>query len=164
MAQPRIIVSESSRAEVRSADSPSAWRWFAWFSALLALVGFSDLVLAWVPLRFGVPEWEFATVAQTMAGLPLSTIGLAGLLGSAIVLRRRRLVLGMAVLLITLAAVVFGALVLFLLDVPLALRAAQGGASLGIQKAIVKTLLLGVAFGAAYAIAGIAALRASRRP
>lgn len=163
MAQPRIVVSGSTRAEPRPVDHQRAWKFVAIFSALLAFVALADFVLAWVPLRFGVPEWEFATVAQTLAGLPLLTIGLAGLLGSAIALGRRGLVVATAVLLLVLGLTVFAALVLFLLDVPLALRASQGPSSLGVQKAIVKTLLLGVAFGSAYVVSAIAALRRPRR-
>ena len=129
------------------------------FSALLAFVALADFVLAWVPSRFGVPEWEFATIAQTLAGLPLLTIGLAGLLGSTMALGRRRLVVATAVLLLVLGLTVFVALVLFMLDVPLALRASQGPSALGVQKAIAKTLLLGLCFGTAYIVSAISALR-----
>ena len=46
------------------------------------VAGLGDFVIAWIPLRLGSPEWEFGTVASTLAGLPLATMGLAGLLGS----------------------------------------------------------------------------------
>ena len=164
MAQPRIVVSESRRGEAREVDPRRIWKWVAWLSALLTLVTAGDFALAWVPFRFGVPEWEFATVAQTVAGLPLATIGLGGLVLASMALGNRRMLIAAAVALLLLALIVFVALTVFLLDVPLALRASQGPASLGVQKAIAKTLFLGVAFGTAYAIGGVAALKQAKTP
>lgn len=163
MAQPRVILAEQRFQESRGSDTRHAWQWIGWFSGVLAFVGLSDFGLAWVPFRFGTPEWEFATVAQTFAGLPLVTIGLAGALAASIVLDKRWLVTTLAITLLFFTLVLFAALGLFLLDVPLALRAAQGPASLGVQKAIVKTVLLGLAFGGTYLASGISALRYMRR-
>lgn len=159
MAQPRIVVSDTRRAEPRASDSAQAWKWLGWFSALLAFVGLSDFVLAWVPFRFGVPEWEFATVVQTFSGLPLVAVGLVGVLASGVARGARGTITVMAFVFLLLSLLLVAALGLFLLDVPLALRAAQGPALLGVQKAIVKTILLGVAFGGAFAGGGIVALR-----
>ena len=60
-------------------------------------------------------------------------------------------------------AVVLGSYVLFLLDVPVALRAVSGEALLGIKKAIVKTTLLAVVFSAGYLVAGLGAIRHTQR-
>jgi hypothetical protein len=54
---------------------------------------------------------------------------------------------------------IVGAFMVFLLDVPLALRSVQGPAHRGLLKAIAKTGLLGVLFSVAYLVAGIVGLR-----
>ena len=54
-------------------------------------------------------------------------------------------------------------LILFLTDVPLAIRAAQGPAALGVKKAIVKTSMLGVGFVVLYLLGGSAGLRRLQR-
>jgi Sec-independent protein secretion pathway component TatC len=119
--------------------------------------------LAWVPLGFGNWQWEFGTVAGTFAGLPLTSIGLASVLASAMAQGKRRQLTALSVVLLALGLLILGSLVLFFLDIPLALRAAQGPASIGIKKAIVKTAMLGAGFSILYLSSGWAAFRQSRR-
>ena len=116
-------------------------------------------MLAWYPLRFGAPEWEFGTVASTFAGLPLVTLGFAGLLGSGVARGSVWLIRVVAWSLIVFTAFILVVYLVFLLDVPIALRAVQGAAALGIKKAVVKTTMLGVVFSAGYLAAAVAALR-----
>jgi hypothetical protein len=122
-------------------------------------VGVGDLLLAWYPLRFGVPEWEFATIAQSFAGLPVVALGLVGLLGAGLGLDRRWLVLVSAVLLGLAGVGILLGTVLFLTDVPLALQTSDGIARVGIKKAVAKTLLLGSVFGLVFISAAVAAVR-----
>ena len=144
-------------------DGATAWRWVGWFGLLLFVAGLGDFVIAWVPMRLGSPEWEFGTVASTLAGLPLATMGLAGLLGSAVARGKLGLTRAWGLVVLVWAAVVLGSYVLFLLDVPVALRAVSGEALLGIKKAIVKTTLLAVVFGAGYLVAGFGAIRHTQK-
>ena len=146
-----------------SRSDGGAWRWVGWFSLVLAIAGVGDWLLAWFPLRIGNPEWEFGTVAATMSGLPLMAMGFAGLLASATARGTRWQMITMGWVLLVFAVVILAALALFLLDVPLALRAVEGSAKLGIVKASIKTSVLGVLFSVAYVIAGITALRHSGR-
>jgi hypothetical protein len=95
--------------------------------------------------------------------LPLITMGFAGLLASAIARGIRWQVITVAIVVLLLAAWILAASILFLLDVPVALRAVQGVAQLGIMKAIAKTGLLGTLFLVAYSVAGIGALRFASR-
>ncbi len=164
MALDKILISSSETGRVKSLDPDveRGWRWIAWFSLVLAVAGLGDWVLAWVPLHFGSPEWEFGTVVSSFSGLPLVTMGLAGLLGSAVARRIRWQVIAVSSILLIWAAVILAALGLFLLDVPLALGAVQGPARLGIIKAIVKCVMLGMLFSLAYIVAGIGALRGQR--
>jgi hypothetical protein len=39
------------------------------------VVGWADLALLWFPLRFGRPEWEFATVGAHFDHMALGTVG-----------------------------------------------------------------------------------------
>jgi hypothetical protein len=140
-----------------------AWRWLGWFGLVIALLGLGDIALAWIPLAFGNPQWEFGTVAATFSGLPLASFGLAALQAAAFARGKRGILGASSIFLILLAVAVLAALVLFLLDVPLALRAGQGAAAIGIKKAIIKTLMLGLGFGGLYLFGGIAGLRYLRR-
>ena len=144
-------------------DPTQAWRWLGWLSLSLALAGIGDWFLAWLPLHFGSAEWEFGTVVSTFAGLPLITVGLAGLLGSAAARGVRWQVVLVGVTLIAFALWILAASVVFLLDVPVALRAVQGVARVGILKAIAKTGLMATLFFTTYLIIGIAALRFASR-
>ena len=159
---PRILIAEPI-AVTRPGDPPRAWRWLGWFSLVLALAGLGDWLLAWFPMRFGSPEWEFGTVVSTLSGLPLVTMGFAGLLASAVARGIRWQVVAVAVAALLFGTWVVAAFVVFLLDVPIAMRAVQGVARLGIMKAIAKTSMLAVLFSTVYFVAAISALRFARR-
>jgi len=135
------------------------WKWIGWFGLLLAAVGLGDFFLTWFPLHFGAPEWEFGTVASSFSGLPLVTMGFAALLGSGVARGKVWLVWVMSAALLVFALLILALYLVFMLDVPIALRAVQGLAALGIKKAIVKTSLLGLGFSAGYFAAAIAAWR-----
>jgi len=151
-------------APPRTGMTPSvsqAWRWLGWFSLVLALAGAGDWVLAWIPLRLGNPEWEFGTVVATFSGLPLVTMGFAGLLSSALARGIRWQTRLVAAVILVFALWILAGMIIFALDIPVAVRAVQGVARLGIAKAIVKATMLGVLFFVCYAIAGVRALRYS---
>jgi hypothetical protein len=160
MTAPKVIL---NRIGTIAPDSEFAWRWVGWFSLVLSLAGVGDWLIAWIPMRFGSAEWEFGTIAATFSGLPLVTMGFAGLLGSAVVRGIRWQVITIASAMLLVALFVLGASLVFLLDVPVALQAVGGIARLGILKATAKTMLLGSLFFVAFLVAGIAALRYSRR-
>ena len=153
---------ESTRGRALAPDTEQAWRWIGWFALVLAIAGLGDWTLAWFPLHFGNTEWEFATIVSTFAALPLVTMGLAGMAGSAVARGVRWQMRAIGVIVLLWGLVIVAALLVFLLDVPVALRMVQGPAHLGVQKAIAKTVLLGVLFSAVYLGIGISALRRAR--
>jgi hypothetical protein len=69
--------------------------------AMLVGVGFAFLLvgcfeigrLPWLPLKIGVPYWDFGNVSPSYAALPLVTMGLAFPLASGVALGRQKLVL-----------------------------------------------------------------------
>lgn len=168
MPESKILLDQAKRLPTIGESPERAWRAVARFGLLLALIALSDIVLAFYPLRFGRPEWEFATVAASFAGLPLVTLGMAAVLGSALARGLRRSVLWTAVALLVLGVLVLGLLLLFLTDVPVALRSVQGEVRVGVMKAILRTAILGLGFGGTYVVTGAAALlyvqSAGRRP
>lgn len=151
----------SSTGRLRQ-DPDSAWRYVAWFGLLLAVAGFGDLVIAWVPLMFGSPEWEFGTVVATFAGLPLGTMGLAAMLGSALARGMRWQVRLLGWVVLGLGILWAAAYTVFLTVLPIAVRGAPEGSSIGVSKVVAKTSLLAVAFVTAYVVAGVQTLRKLR--
>lgn len=163
--EPKVLIGDPRAGGSRDEMVPSvgeAWKWIGWFSLVLAVVGFADWMLTWYPFHFGSAEWEFGTITATFSGLPLITMGFAGLLGAAMARGVRWQVVVVGVVVLVWLLWVAGALALFLLDVPVALKSVQGAARVGVIKAIVKTTFLGVVFSATYAVAGIGALRYAR--
>ena len=156
------MVSSTTVRQRPSGIEGSAWRWVGWFGLVLAVAGLGDFFLTWFPLQFGSPEWEFGTIAAAFSGLPLVTMGFAAMLGAASARRIRWQLTGMGATLTALGVVLIGALVVFLLVVPVALAAVEGPARLGVIKAIVRTTMLGVLFSATYLVAGIGALRQAK--
>lgn len=128
--------------------------------AVLAFIGWTDLLLLYVPAHFGEADWEFATISRTVDALPLCALGLVllvvGLLGRGTSRRAARLV---AVLLVLLAILVGALLVVFALDVPVALdalgaQAERVGATAeqlaltrsGMKQAAVKAMVFGLVY------------------
>lgn len=157
----KILVREerSRRAAPTAPSTPVAWKVIGWFGLLLAIVGLCDVALHWYPLAFSSPEWEFGTVAMSLGALPLPTIGFAALLGSFLARGVRWGIMTMSIVLLVLGLAVLAAYALFLLDVPLALRAATSPAALTLKKAIFRTTVMGPGFGIAYVVGAVMALR-----
>ena len=158
-----LTATGAGRRRLTAAEPQVAWAWVGWAGLVFAVVGFGDFFLAWYPAAFGSPEWEFGTVAATFSGLPLISLGLLGLVGAGLAVGRRWLIATMAVVLIGFAVLLLVAYAVFLTDIPVALRAVEGPASLGIKKAIVKTSVLAVAFVVTYLVAAVAAFRHLRK-
>ena len=164
MTEPQVLVAGEPKRAARprvEMGPGDGWKWIGWFGLMLWIVGMGDFLLAWYPTAFGNPEWEFGTVVASYSGLPLVTMGFAGLLGSAVArgIRWQSLVVSW-VLVVFGGALVLG-FVTFLLDIPLAVRAGADNPTvrLGLKKAIVKTTLIAIVFAGSYISFGIAVLR-----
>ncbi len=161
----RILIKEQERQAAQARpNAPAAWRVVGWFGLLLLAIGLGDALVNWYPLGWGSPEWEFATVAATFGALPLVTMGLAALLGSMLGRGSRVGIIAVSVLALLAGLAVLGLFLLFLTDVPLALRAsARTAASLAIRRGIVRTSILGLGFGVGYLAAAVLSLVSLRR-
>jgi uncharacterized membrane protein len=167
MSEPRVVVRKEEkrgRRPIRPWDDEIAYRVVGWLGLLFVLVALGDVALAFYPLGFGSPEWEVGTVAATVQGFPLLTLGLVGIWAAGGQRADRRLLAGVGVAFVLAAITLLLMLTLMMTDVPIAWRGTQQDplARTGILKLIVKTLYLGMLFTVAYGIAGWLALKQAR--
>lgn len=141
------------------ADRETGWRILGLLGLLLAFVGLADASLYLYPPAFESPEWEFGTMAAVLSSLPLPTVGFAALGAWSVVRGGRISRIALATVLLVMVALIVAAYVLFLLDVPLALSASDGPQGPTINRAIVRTTVMGVGFGTGYLIVAIILLR-----
>ena len=114
------VGSGGAPAERRSAGLE--WGPLAGLALVFALVSLADIALAFLPTDFGNVEWEFATATQVLNNLPLAVVGV-GLLGVAGVGRRTDPWVSVSVALAGfIIAVLLLVAVLFLKNIPVALR------------------------------------------
>jgi hypothetical protein len=160
-AAPQVILrSDKKVLQPISVVAPrKAWRLVGWLGMMLAVVGFADVALQWYPLAFQSPEWEFGTVSVSFASLPLLSIGSMALLASFLARGSKHGVIAMAFFLSLLTIGVVLGFLIFLTDVPLALRAATGPSLLVLKKSIARTVIMGVSFGTGYLIAAVTSFR-----
>ena len=151
-----------ARAIAGHALSDDAARAIGVVGAALLLIGWADLTLLWLPPDFGRPDWEFGTVSAHFDGMPLGTVGIALLAIPAFSSARAwpGRVIGAWCALVAVACL--GALVVFALDVPIALRTA-GIPRPVLLEAVAKTTLFAVIYVAAYGWLARLSWRASRR-
>lgn len=145
--------------EVREA-SGMAWKYLRWAGVVSVVVGMTDLLLAWFPLRVGAPEWEFGIATATMENLPLTMVGLSLILAAGVVLENKKSVVAVAVFMLLLLMVVVGLSLLFALNVPLALRAVTAEpARTTLLKSMAKTSVQAVVYMIFFGLVGIRTLR-----
>lgn len=158
---PHVVIQADRRAvdPVTIGAPRTAWRLFGWFGWLLIVVGGLDLVSQWYPTAFKSAEWEFGVVSVTIASLPLLTIGATVVLASFLARGRRGGVAVIGIGFALLFVVVGLMLALFASDIPLALRSPPGPPLTGIKKAIVRTLVMGLAYEIAYFVAAVTSFR-----
>ncbi|HWZ27440.1 MAG TPA: hypothetical protein VNX15_02695 [Gemmatimonadales bacterium] len=163
MSTSKILV-DDRKAGGFAGSTDLGWAVLWWVGMLFSVVSLADIALAYYPMQWGSMEWEFGTAASTFASLPLVALGLGALLATSLARGRRGWVIAVSVVLLLLALQTLYLLGHFLLDIPVAIKSvASADMRLGIQKAAVKTVGLGVLFTAAFLIAGIRSLLRVRR-
>jgi magnesium-transporting ATPase (P-type) len=162
MSAPHVVIQADRKAlNPISVTAPrTAWRLLGWFGLLLAVVGFMDVALQWYPTSFKSPEWEFGTVTGSLATLPLLSIGLMSMLASFLARAERGGVVAMAIVFGVMLVLLIGAFLLFLSDVPLALKASTSTpVVLTMKKSIIRTTVMALGFGTAYLVAVVVSFR-----
>ena len=153
---------EAPKTVVRPWSSATVFLAVGWTGVVLAVAALVDYAQAFIPTAFSSLAWEFGTISQFVAGLPLLALGLAAIWVSGAGTGRRRVLLTVGVVLELVALILVVLLLAFVLDVPAALRGAPLEAKAAVKRVAVKTLALGVLFGASFIAAGVLALKQAR--
>lgn len=125
----------------------TAWGLLSASGLAFTIVALADLLLVWFPPRFGDGTWEFDTVSAVLGGMPLLAVGMVLGYAGAVTRRRRAAARGWSALMLFVAVVLVAVFVLYLLEVPATLAAADiGQIHTELMKAIVKTILQGVTY------------------
>lgn len=164
MTAPQILVREEDKKGSGRRLLPPApdygWYLLGWVGFAFLVVGVADLALTWVPTHFGTATWEFGTVARSFDNLPVTTLGLALLLGGAVARGYALGVRVMGVVFVVAAVLVLAAGILYATNIPLALKSvADPVAITGLKKAIAKTVIQWGVYTLVYGVVGIGGLR-----
>ena len=163
--EPRVLIEPARKGSARSPLAPApdfGWLLLGWMGLAFALIGGWDVLLTWVPMHFGNPEWEFGTITSSLDGLPVLTMGLVLVLGAGAARGTRWLVRTMAVLLVALAVAILVAAALYATSVPIALKSVMDPVvKTGLKKAIAKTTTQAVVYPVAFAWIALQAWRRS---
>jgi hypothetical protein len=139
------------------------WSILGIFGVIFLFAGGIDLALLWYPARLGVPEFEFVTISQFVAGLPVLTTGLVALALVALGTENSRLRLGVGAGVVLMLVLLFALLVLYALTVPIALKAQLNpDIRTGVKKSILKTTVQFATYGLGYLALGWKLLRRRR--
>ena len=140
MGRPILINDPPQESRKAGHDFSVGWGLLLAVGWLFVLVGLLNIVLIWIPVRFGSPEYEFASVAASLDSLPLPTMGLVFALAASRALGRPTGAKIIVVLTLVMAALILVGAVLYWLNVPLALQALKNAPAprLGIIKSTVK--------------------------
>ena len=165
----RVLVAEPDTRSGRAAaprvpDARGAWSIAAALGAALALIGWTDVLLVWLPFRPTGPEWEFGAISATFAGMPLGTLGLGILAAAAAARGWRRTLRALAVLCWLLTATVAVLAVIYALDAVVAWRGAPAHVGPALTIAVLKSAAFAMTYMALYPLLGVLAWRSSRRP
>ena len=142
--EPEAVAPIVSQAD---AGPDLAWPVLTEIGLVLAVVGGADLILTWYPFAFQNPEWEFGTVTATLDGMPVLALGLAMVLAGALHSGTLWLIRLASILFGLLALALAAAVLLYLTNIPLALRAiADPSVRIGLYKAMSKTAVQAIAY------------------
>jgi hypothetical protein len=158
----KVLGGHEKAAAPRAVDTSHApWRALAWFGAVLTFVGLADVILVFYPARMGDPSWEFGVIDAAVSTMPLLVVGVAAMLGGALGRQSVRQVRVVAVFAVLLAIAILAGYLVYLTNVPMALRVAPDEVKAGIYKSIARTTVMSTAFGIGFLAAAIAAFRST---
>ena len=169
MTAPKPILGISTRPRpvgaTRSvAVTSGAWDVVAIFGAAWALLGIADITLGWYPAAFDSPEWEFATISNSLIALTIPAQGLCLFLAAMVATHRVRLARTASIVLVLLAAVALVWGFLYVTLIPMAFKATGNNVLVltGLKKSIAKSLLLVVAYPTVFIWCAILGWRRAR--
>lgn len=152
MEGPSILINEPAgpRRPVPVQDFMLGWRLLFVLGWLFTVVGLLNTALLWYPFRFGIPEYEFGSVAASLDGLPVTMMGLTLALAGSRARGKDGAALLATVLLWAVAVLVIAGGVLYWLNVPLALQqVTEPVIRTGIKKSMAKVTVQALVYPAA---------------
>ncbi|MDT8340642.1 MAG: hypothetical protein RQ751_03945 [Longimicrobiales bacterium] len=159
-----VLKAEDGKAQGRrwDFDPEAAFAALGWIGIGFLAVGGVDFLLAWYPTAFGSREWQFAVATQSFSSLPVPTLGLGMLLlGSAQTGRRWWAYLAAGVALVVGLVVLIG-VVLWAMNIPLALSQVPDQVATGMYRSILRTAVQALVYPALLTYLGWAGLRIGR--
>jgi hypothetical protein len=153
----------STTARSPRIGTPVGWDLLGLLGLALFVVGGTDFLLTWVPMRFGNPEWEFATITAAFGAVPATLLGLTLLLMRALQEGATMAARLWSVMLILWALGLVGVGVIYGLTLPLAARGFETPTvGVGLKKAIARTLVQLLVYTIVMIWLGIRGLKLSR--
>jgi len=135
-------------------DPSGLWTVLVGLGVALAFVGWVDIGLLWWPPKFGDTQWEFVIITNFFDALPVATVGTSLLLLGVMAKAPRRLTNVATAVLALLVALLIALAIVYLLDVPLALKGTPVAAKSVIRRSVLKTAVFAVTYTAYYAWLG----------
>lgn len=152
---------ESGRSWPSTAER--GWRMLGWIGLVLSAVGLMDFLLVFYPARMGDPSWEFGAVDAGFSALPLLAMGTGLSLASAVTVAGRWRIRIWALFALLIGAAVAFALLIYLTNVPIALRLTPAEVRTGIEKSIMRTAIMGIAFSVSFTAAAVQGFRTTKQ-
>ena len=165
MTDPRmpLLQPDQERHGKRRALEPDfylGWQLLLAVGWLFIVIGMLSIVLIWIPLQIGSPEFEFASVAASFDSLLVPILGFVLALAASRALGKERMAQLTIALVVLLVILILLAAALYALNVPMALRVAVAPEPrLAIRKSIVKVVVQTIA----YPVALLSFARMARR-
>jgi hypothetical protein len=154
-----------SRAQLDTRSVSDAWTTMSWIGFGFLVMSGTDIALAWYPSSFGNPEWEFGAISATLNAFAIPTLALYLILASAIARRHVVFTRVLAVVLGLLAMFIVGLGLIYATVVPQAFTSVSKNEVLtsGMQRAVLKAVVLIFAYITLLVAGAIRAWRVSRR-
>lgn len=153
---------ERAKTSLRTPDPGQAWSILGGAGAMLALVGWTDVALLWVPPNFGNVEWEFATLSGMFDALPLATLGLVGMAAGAAARDGRRVLRAMSIVLPCISFLLLGAFAVYALGAVVAWQSVEQEMRVVLLRALVKTSVVAVLYIVLYGWLGLRCARTAK--
>lgn len=160
MSDPILLNDRPSQPKVSPGKQLATALWLGrWLAIGLVIASLLDLGALWYPIQLGKMEWEYTTIATTFDSLPLITVGLGFLAAMALGQGRRNTVVALGALFVLMTVLIGSMLVIFSLDVTVAIQAAPVAAKGLVKEASLKAVLTGTTYTVLYLGAAFALLR-----
>ena len=149
------------RRSTRTGGLP--WGLIGFAGMTFVLIGWTDVLLLWYPLRIGRPDWEFATVSGMFDALPLATIGALLIVARFHVegSRLTRRLIGSSLIVVVLG--LCAAFILFGLSFATGLGAVDGDTQWILVRAGIKTSVAACVYVILYILMALSLFRAARK-